>query len=372
MKHTHSGQLARWLGEEKIAQVSVAMRDFYWPVALSGVPGNVMAMPGGDFTGEIRAGYEMTARDRLEAIYKRTLRGYRRACRPNARVAAGFASLSDLIYEVTTNGKRQEPAFYKVGTTGVVSGTNSLWRVGSHPAAGSAASAAPGGNAPTSATTGALIFSNPSGGDYTSITTAQPMATVVANTLLLYDRIFQVAKTMNSSATELVTGVPTRYTSTTPSDPNYAGGNFLFPECGTVLPATAHNWTVCKYTPQSGGSPDSILPSSTGNSANIVNRLDLPLGTWFFPLQAGDTGILSLTQMQCSALVATGAIDFVIGHPLAFLPCPIANMCCTYDGINTAFSLSRVFDSACLAFLEIMKPATGATSYSGTVTLAAG
>jgi hypothetical protein len=89
------------------------------------------------------------------------------------------------------------------------------------------------------------------------------------------------------------------------------------------------------------------------------------------PLAAGDSGIKNLTQMQCSALVATGTIDFVIGHPIAFMPCPIANIVCTLDGIYTAFNLTRIYDSACLSLLEMPKTATTATTYSGQVTMVA-
>jgi len=370
--HTHSGQLARWLGEEKVAQVSAAMRDFYWPVAVAGVPGNVKAMPGGDFTGEIRAGFEATALDRAWDIWRRMGRGYRRACRPNAQLNAGFSSLSDLIFEVTTNGKRQELAFYKASTGPITAASFSLFRLGNHPAAGAAAAAAPGGAAPTSATTGALIFTNPAGGDTTHITTAQPMSSQSNNTLLLYDRLFAVAKTASSTATEAVTGVPTRYQSTTPTDPDYAGGNFMFPEVGpgAALGGGAHNWTVCQYTDQDGNA-GATMPSSTGISACHANRIDVPLGTWFFPLAAGDFGVQALTQMQNSASI-TGALDFVIGHALAFLPCPIANVACTYDGINSTFGLARVFDDACLCFLELIKPTVNTTNFACTVLLAAG
>lgn len=82
-------------------------------------------------------------------------------------------------------------------------------------------------------------------------------------------------------------------------------------------------------------------------------------------MAAGDTGIKNLTQMQCSAAVATGAIDFTIGHPLAWMPCPLANYLTQIDFVNTSFSLVRIFDDACLAFLEICKSATGATTYTG-------
>lgn len=370
-KHVHSGQLARWLGEDAVERVSLAMRDFYWPIALSGVPGNVWAQPGGDFTGQLRAGFEASAMDRAMHWVARFKRGYIRASRKRGQLNAGFTSLSDLINEVTVNSKRQEPYFYKVGTTGVLAATNSLFRCAGHPGAGAAGSAAPGGVAPTSATTGGLIFTNPSGGDTTHITSGFPLGSVISNSLLMYDRIFAVAKTMNSSATEAVTGVPTRYQSATATDAEFAGGNFVFPETGTVLANTAHNWTVCQYTDQ-GGTTGVSLPSVTGNAANIANRLDIPVGAFFCPLATGDTGIKALTQMQCSATVATGTIDWVIGHPLMWMPLPIAGVICVADNLNTAFNFTRIIDSACLAFLEVCKPATTATSYTGTIVLAQG
>jgi hypothetical protein len=281
---------------------------------------------------------------------------------PLSLMLASFTGVSDVMAEYTA-GKFIQWGISKVGTTGVVGATNSLWRVGNQPAAGAAASAAPGGVAPTDATTGALLFTNPSGGDTQHFLRADMSANAI-NTLLLYDRIFAVAKTMNSTATESVTGVPTRYQSSTPTAADYAGGNFLFIECGTALPATAHNWTTCLYRNQAG-TDSQTLPSVTGNSSNIINRLDQPANTWFCPLATGDVGIMDLAQMQCSAAVATGAIDFVIGHPIAFIPCPVANLIIPTDGMRNAMKMTRIFDDACLAFLEITKPATTATTYSG-------
>ena len=158
----------------------------------------------------------------------------------------------------------------------------------------------------------------------------------------------------------------------TPGAQDSAEGNFLFLPTGlTALAATAHNWTVCLYT-DDGGNTGQTLPSLTGNSGCIVHRLDHPLSQWFAPLATGDRGIKALTQMQCSALVATGLLDFVIGHPIAWIPIPIVNLICVADGINTAFSLTRIFDDACLSFLEVTKPAANATTYTGGITIVSG
>lgn len=375
-RSAHSDKLERFLGKDEIDRISLAMsgdgrdapRWYGPPIGVGNVPGKVYATADGDFIGKIDCGDFTSLLERQWARTERVLKRWER--KQKLKLHTGFASLSDLISEATAGAKRRDFTFQKVGTTGVVNATNTLWYVGNRPSAGAAAAAAPGGTVPTDATAGAFPFTNPSGGDTQHFVSGFPLASVAANTLLLYDRLFSVTKTMNSTATEAVTGVPTRYQSTTATDADYIGGNFLMVECRTVLPATAHNWTVCTYTDQANAA--STLPSLTGNSSNIVNRLDQPAGQWFAPLEAGDSGIKALTQMQCSAAVATGAIDFTIGHPIAWMPCPVANMVCVADGINSAFNLARIFDDAALALLEVTKPATTATTYSGSFLSVAG
>lgn len=371
MQHTHSDRLERWLGAEKVAQVSRAMCNpaakwYGKPIAVHGVPGKVYATKDGDFIGAIDAGYEVSAMDRADDIVRRAVRRERaRMAHIKRRQLGAITSLDEAIAAYFGGGNRSF-SLLKSGTTGVVGATNTLWFVGSQPAAGAAAAAAPGGTVPTDATTGSWPFDNPSVGTQHYVF-GNPIASVAANTLLLYDRLFSVTKTMNSTATEAVTGVPTRYQSVTPGAADYAENNFLMIECRTVLPATGHNWTTCTYVDQDGNA-GATLPSVTGNSANIVNRLDQPAGSWFCPLASGDHGIKNLTQMQCSAAVATGAIDFTIGHPIAFMPCGIANFVCEKDGLTTSISLERIFDDACLALLEICKSATTATTYTGLFT----
>lgn len=368
---THAGKLERWLGKEEVEHIADKMRDWHGPpIAVAGVPGRVYASRGGDFRGRIAEGGFASLLCKSEDVYNKLPERARRwALKQSSMANTGFASFSDFLAEAT-GGKRREAAFNKAGSTGVVAATNSLWRVGAQPAAGSAAAAAPGGTVPTNATTGALLGMENCSPDTRHIVTGWSHGTVGGNTLLAYDRIFAVAKTMNSTATEAVTGVPTRYQSTTPGD-DYAGGNFVFFECGTALPATAHNWTVCTYTDQDGNT-GATLPSLTGNVSNIINRLDHPTGQWFAPLASGDSGIKNLTQLQLSAAVASGAVDAVIGHPLAWLPVYVANFPNCTDGMNTAVNLVRVFDGACIAFLEMLKSATTATTYNGSITTVAG
>ncbi len=381
MRHTHSDRLDRWLGAENVARISAQFKDFYWPVGLHGVPGNVKVMPGGDFTGEINGGAFLSAKDGAATVLKKIRAAAEAKARRNnmlgqlaeiiraedSRILSvgAFASV-DAVIAAYTGGKGQVIKFNKTGVaSNAIGNSNDLWSRAGFPAAGGAGSAAPGGVAPTSATTGALPFKNigaANSGHYLSWALS---ASVINNSLLLYDRLFAVVKTMNSTATEAVTGVPTRYQSGTAGANDYIGGNFCFPaNPTTVLAATAHNWTVCQYTDQDSNTGNSFV-STAGVSACVVGGVDLAAGNWFLPLASGDVGVKALTQMQCSAAVATGTIDFVIGHPIAVNACPIANIACMDDGLYTSLNLTSILDSACLSFLELTKPATTATNYSG-------
>jgi len=356
-------RIERWLGAEKMEHLQRTMRGWYGsPINICDMPGSVWITAQGDFVGKFNHGLFGSANDAFRDYLKRN---WRELGRPQYGMAhAGFSSISDALSRASQGYSQRRP-FAKAGPTGVVAVTSSLWRVGTQPVAGAAGAAAPGGTAHVSSNTGALAFANPAAGT-NRLVGADVSASVINNSLLLYDRLFSVAKTINSTATEAVTGVPTRYQSTTATAEDYIGDNFGFIEVGgTALAATAHNWTVCLYEDQASAA--STLPSVTGNSGAIVDRLDQPASTWFVPLESGDVGIEKWTQMQCSALVATGAINFCIGHPIGFMAFPVINSMLPFDWLTNRDQAPRIFDNACLAFLEPTKPATSATTYTGRI-----
>ena len=363
---THTQRLERWLGAPRIEQLRFAMRGWYGPpIHLIDCPGSVRVTKDGDFVGQFNRGFFCSAADAFEDHVKRVLGGLSQPWPITAY--AGFSSISDALSRAS-QGFRQgfNGQILKAGPTGVVGVTSSLWRLGSMPVAGGAPAAAPGGTAFSSVTTGAMGWTNPAVGTM-RLTGADMNANIVNNTLLLYDRIFGVVKTMASVATEAVSGVPTRFQSTTPTSEDYAGGNFLSIEVGgTALAATAHNWTVCLYTDQDGNT-GATLPSVTGNASAIVDRLDQPVQTWFCPLASGDSGIKELDQMQCSASVATGVIWFIVGHPIGFMSFPIINTLFPFDWLTNRDQAPYIPNSACLALYEILKPATTATTYTGRI-----
>jgi hypothetical protein len=375
-RSTPSDQLERWLGADKVAHISQAMlgntQSWYGPpIRLLDVPGEVYATGDGDFIGAINGGYFAGAADFISERLKHFWRASGRVRYGYSNV--GFASISDALLRASS-GYSQTPGgmFNKVGPTGVVGVTSSLHKIGPQPIAGVAAAAAPGGTAYVDSDTGGMLFSNPASGTL-HLVGADVNASVISNTLLLYDRIFAAAKTMASVANEAVTGVPTRYQSSTPTAQDYAGGNFLFVEVGlTQLAATAHNWGVaggsneCLYRNQAG-TDNAIMPVMTGNSGAIVHRLDHPVQQFFAPLASGDVGVMDLAQMRCSASVATGLINFVIGHPIGFMSFPVINSLLPFDWLTNRNQAPRIFNDAYLSFLEINKPATTTTTYTGQI-----
>lgn len=363
MQPVNMQRVERWLGPAKVLHLQSCMRGWYGsPINLVDVPGSVWITKDGDFVGNFRHGFFASAYDYF-GDYLRV--NWREFSRPQYGIAhAGFASISDALSRAS-QGYSQRRQISKVGPTGVVGVTSSLWRVGPQPAAGAAGAAAPGGTAHVDSDTGGILYNNPASGTM-HLVGADFAGSVINNSLLMYDRLHSVAKTMNSTATEAVTGDPTRYQSTTATNADYIGDNFGFVEVGgTALAATAHNWTTCLY--EDAGAASSTLPSLTGNSGAIVDRLDHPLQQWFAPLASGDVGIRAWTQMQCSAAVATGAINFVVGHPLGFMSFPVINSILPFDWLTNRDQAPRIFDDACLAFLEPLKPATTATTYTGRI-----
>jgi hypothetical protein len=366
LSSAHAAKVEKWLGAEKIQHLQDCManggnRWYGRPICLVDVPGSLWITRDGDFVGYVNDSKFSNALDYFTARIKKY---WGITGTPDYALNVGFASISDALLRASS-GYSQRRNFNKSGASGVAAASSTLWRLGSQPIAGSAGAAAPGGTANSSSTTGALVFYNPASGT-NHLVGADVGASVVGNSLMLYDRLFSVAKTMASTATEAVTGVPTRYQSTTNTDADYIGDNFGFIEIGgTALAATAHNWTTCLYTNQDNAS--STLPSVTGLSGGIVDRLDQPTSTWFAPLASGDIGIKAWTQMQCSASVATGAINFCIGHPIGILSFPVINSILPFDWLTNRDQAPRIFDSACLAFLEILKPGTTSTTYTGRI-----
>lgn len=391
-KHVKSSAIERYFGSVVTENISRAMREFYWPIFVAGTHGWVYVMPGGDFVGDLGTNGEFSVADRSHEYIKQQRRSARSRIarqRPSVNMArtrddfrrqmlgmgpACFAFASDdAVLAAETGGKSFTFSnMVKVGVASNAIGNGiDLWTaLTSNPVAGAAAPAAPGGLANIDTTTGAMPLINNGAAGTNHFRAAEIQASVINMTLRLDDKIFSVAKLMNSTATEAVTGVPLRYQNQTSTSLSYIGGNFCYPSNPTtVLPATAHNWTVCTYTNQAGTAAQSF-ESVAGVASCVLRGIDLAanLPGWFLRLAAGDTGVKALTQMQCSALVATGTIDFVVAHPIAWIPCYAANVIWSRDALyGRGPRLPHIEDNACLNFCECPKSATTVTNYQGQV-----
>lgn len=362
---THASKLERWLGKEEVEHISNLNKDWYGPpIPIAGVPGKVFVTAGGDFVGPIRGGHYANVFDyKMDKLNKAFKRYVRKA--PNT--LHGFSSLSDLISEATVGGKRQDFWFNKAGTVAASTGQPmGLWNVGAFPAAGGVGGTSGTGSVPTNATTGAIPFSNPAGGDTLHFTTGYVAATTI-NTLMMYDRIWHMTYNHATATSTNVDAAnrPTRYTGTA------AAGNFFSGEVTTALSATAHNITVT-YVDENTNAAQAAAAYAAPVSA-AANRLSVVSPNWFMPLTAPDKGVQYVTNISQSTITSvTGITSWFIGHPLAFMPAPIANLMSIIDGINSAFNLIGIQSNACLAFLEMPKTATTATTYNGSIVLVSG
>jgi hypothetical protein len=370
-KPIHSGRIARWLGEERAEQLSAQFRGWYGPpVALLDVPGGVMINGDGDFSGLFERGYYMNAADALRQTIQRAMRI---SARPGT-LNTGFASISDALSEAAA-GKRQivnGGMWSKVGLApGATGSASDLWYPATNnPGAGTTASTAAGSSFDVS-TTGAAIFTNPSGSDTTHLTGADFSCNTATHAVMIYDRLGASLRTASSSGNDTVTFTQSRYNSTTAGAADYAGGNFVFPVSrGGALGAVAHSWTG-QYTDQGGNTAQSFV-STAGISGCQQNRLDLPVNTWFWPLASGDTGVKALTQTTCSVATVTGNCEFVLAHPIGMMTFPTANLFYPFDWLTNRDQAPRVMDSACLALLAMPMPASAAITVGGLAYLTQG
>lgn len=366
---THAQRLERWAGADVVANLQQTMKDFPRnapPVAVAGMPGLVYVRGGGDIVGRLEGGYFSNAVDYNAQKYRGALK---RWARQQARQAnAGFTSLSDLISEATSGGKSQQLLFQKAPTTGTTVGNAVVARnIGNLPAARGTGGTSGTGVKATRATTGALKFANPTGGDQTHLTNISLQASAVSS-LLLMDVLWDMTYNHASSTSTAVDSAnrPDRYQTAA-----LAPGNFISGEITSALSATAHNLTVT-YVDDAGNTAEAAAAYAAPVSA-VALRTPTVAGQWFVPLNSPDAGARYLTNIAQSTITSvTGTTTWFVAHPLALVPVYIANVPFFFDGINSAFSLERIYDDACLGFMTPAIAATGTITYNGLIRLVQG
>jgi hypothetical protein len=362
MRSAHSQRLETWLGRDMVELLSSKMRGFHGGPIPVCATGGILATPDGDFV----------ARDPrslfgAESSLVQWIEDQERARR--VRVARmkkqlGAITSANGLWASIGNGKRQDVAIAKTGVTGVANVSNGLWDVGAQPSAGST-SAAPAGSSPTNATTGAMRFTTPNGGDSFYIIGATLVATVGNNFVLAYDRFFQVNHNIATDP-QAVSGVPARYQSTA------AHGTFITVNVTTALGTGTPTYDIT-YVDSDGNTAEASA-AQTIVASSIARRFPFAASVgngWWFPLNSGDRGVRSITNLNLSA-ASTGNVDVVLGKPAMWIPTPIANQPVKFDATLSALDFAEISTTACIAFMEINKGATTATSYSGSMTFLAG
>jgi hypothetical protein len=207
----------------------------------------------------------------------------------------------------------------------------SLWTAIGQPGAGAAPAATPGA-VPLSTTAGAIPFNNPAAGN--SYLAKFFATSPVPGVLMLYDRLVGVGALSATIATlqTIASAALTR--------PDANGVNAeVWIEATTAIGTTASNLTIT-YTDNLGNTGH-VSPATP----MVVSK---PIG-WAMqvPLAAGDAGIRSVTGVQLSAGMTTGAFNVVLARRVATFPIPAAFV--PYPPQDPVWAgISQIYNSACL------------------------
>lgn len=226
---------------------------------------------------------------------------------------------------------RQSLPFIKSSTSCAAGTWQSLWYVSGRPAAGSGPATTASAQL-DSTTTGALGFTNPTGGALSYLARLFASSAQIG-TLMVYDRLahFGLANTPTATVTM----------SSPVSAPTGRGGvGELWLEYPTAGASGSTTISV-SYTNQAGttGRTTSTLTPGT-SSANAM----FPL----FP-QSGDTGAKSVASVTIggAAIAGSGTSNIVIARRLCEIPVGTANLGAVLDAI--ACGVPQIYDSSCLA-----------------------
>lgn len=261
---------------------------------------------------------------------------------------AAVTSLSDIIAKLTgaSNGNPEALVQHKQGRIGAaalpasVSGRwYSGWQMNGAPSGG----AAPGGTArnPTSATAGALPFTNPGGGRTKLITALLARAQVAAQ-FLLVDRLADISGLSGTSTSaQATTGLSvSRYTGAA------SVGNMVALEIYTAIGATGTTVKM-SYTNQAGTAGQISPLTAIGASGDNGQAR-----TIWMPLAQGDTGVRSVESVTLTATTGTaGDFGVTIFRPLRLVAAPGIGLVGVKDLITGYPGPEPLIASACLSWM---------------------
>lgn len=209
----------------------------------------------------------------------------------------------------------------------------SLWTATGNPSSGSAPTTAA---APTSATAGALPFTNPTGGALSYLGRAFASASA-AGYLVFFDRLVHSGGLSGTVATAQTTNLPT--TNIIPRGDTTGAGVELYLEWYTATGSTAATVTT-SYTNQAGTSGRTSI-ATTVTASTIAASIIL------LPLQAGDTGVQSVQSVTLSISTGTaGNFGVTLARRLCEIPLNSAGWAQPMDVL--ALGMPQLNDNACV------------------------
>lgn len=259
-------------------------------------------------------------------------------------------------------GMQMPQYFAKAATPTLVAGRpHSLWYLAGAPGAGAAPANTAGGTSLSSSSTlvaGQIPHYDPgSGNAYLAQFVA---AASQPGTLLLCDRLMQVAGTSGGSAISVTTTTAQTITSgTLPSRDRAGSANGDGVLWGLEVVAATSTGLA---TPSIGYTNQAAAGSKT---ANLIDTyvISSAIGAFYrFGLQAGDTGISQINTLTLTTSMVGGTICLVAYRVLAALPLSAANVSGAIDALTSAFP--RIFNGT-VPFLLFIPNTTTAAAISG-------
>ncbi len=265
----------------------------------------------------------------------------------------GWSSLSDMIYEITTNGKYKFSVFQKtsVNATGIVyPGWAETYSWSGIPAAGPQTGAAGTGTLIKQSVQGTGIdIGADVSPDVRSLLSVQAQAlnaSMVPMTAMLVDFLVYWPSLV-------VTGTPTVLTSMPLSRYTDGKGVMALAAVQTALGAASPSLTLtCTYN---DGTSAAIASPLVANNINTPRSEILGAGGFqalpFAPLPAGKVGIKSIDSYVINSGGTTGTVCFFLVKPLMMLPIVSDAMPTERDMLTQIPSLPRIYDDAHLGFI---------------------
>jgi hypothetical protein len=240
---------------------------------------------------------------------------------------------------VAAMGTSQRLMVNKANVVSVSGRTISLWSGVGNPAVGlTTAGQATSGAVLTSADTGTIPFTNPSGGQNSYLGGIRGSSTA-AGTLLLYD-ILWVWTSGGSGWSVTTTGAQSTVSPTALTRPDANGvGTELWVECLAVGGSSSGTSTIT-YTNSAG------TGSRTATLTNAIVSTP-PIGTMqAYTLAAGDLGVKSVQSINNSNTWTSGTFRIMIIRRIAEIPIITTNTAFAYDALD--LGMPRIYDSAAL------------------------